>query len=261
VAIFIKTYRKILDVTRKGVDVTSEKIEFGIHKIEDLIIEPDSEYYKQAEQEINDGTVDKGLWAKALVKSKGNEQLRKPEYIKLRAKQLQRLNAEQLRREKGSKGFETSSRQTSSLSPGGFTFGNQQEPDLTLFVDNKLIFKDQQTGRIKKIKVGFTFLGFFFTWIVLFVKGLPGRALLVLCIEFPVSIGFAILKDIYIYSERDTEIINALIFTGLGLLLIKIIIGIYANKWQAEALLKRGWILQNADAAKDVLRAENWRLK
>ena len=92
VIFFLITYSKILDTTRKRVDITSEKIEFGISKIKDLKIEPDSEYYEQAEQEINDKTFDKGLWAKALVKAKGNEVLRKPEYIKLRAKQLQKIN-------------------------------------------------------------------------------------------------------------------------------------------------------------------------
>jgi len=48
------------------------------------------EYYGQAEQEINDGTFNKGLWAKALTKANGNEDRRKAEYIKLRVKQLQK---------------------------------------------------------------------------------------------------------------------------------------------------------------------------
>ena len=51
--------------------------------------EPAPQYYGQAEQELNDGVVDKGLWAKAFTKAKGNEDLRKAEYIKLRARQLQ----------------------------------------------------------------------------------------------------------------------------------------------------------------------------
>ena len=50
----------------------------------------DSKYYGLAEQELNDGTIDQGLWAKSLVQSKGNEYHRKAEYIKLRAKQLQK---------------------------------------------------------------------------------------------------------------------------------------------------------------------------
>ena len=48
------------------------------------------EYYTVAEQEITDNTYDKGLWSKALVEAKGNEDLRKVEYMKLRVKQLQR---------------------------------------------------------------------------------------------------------------------------------------------------------------------------
>jgi len=52
--------------------------------------EPDSQHYGQSEQEVNSGTIDKGLWAKALVNAKGKEDLRKAEYIKLRAKQLQK---------------------------------------------------------------------------------------------------------------------------------------------------------------------------
>ena len=48
------------------------------------------EFYAVAEQEILDNEVDKGLWAKALVNAKGNEDLRKVKYIKLRAKQLQK---------------------------------------------------------------------------------------------------------------------------------------------------------------------------
>jgi len=52
--------------------------------------EPALQYYGPAEQEMNNGTVDEGLWSKALVKAKGNEDRRKAEYIKLRAKQLQK---------------------------------------------------------------------------------------------------------------------------------------------------------------------------
>lgn len=58
-------------------------------------------------------------------------------------------------------------------------FENQHEVDLTLFVDRKLIFKNPQSGRIKKVKVGFSFPCFLFDWIALFIKGLPGYALFV----------------------------------------------------------------------------------
>ena len=50
----------------------------------------DSHYYGQAEQEVTNKIIDEGLWAKALVNVKGNESLRKVEYIKLRAQQLQK---------------------------------------------------------------------------------------------------------------------------------------------------------------------------
>jgi len=43
-----------------------------------------------AEDEIEKKTYDKGLWSKALMKAKGNEEQRKGEYIKLRARQLSR---------------------------------------------------------------------------------------------------------------------------------------------------------------------------
>ena len=33
--------------------------------------EPDSHYYGQAEQELNDGAIDKGLWVKAFGKCTG----------------------------------------------------------------------------------------------------------------------------------------------------------------------------------------------
>ncbi|MDR1124680.1 MAG: V-type ATPase subunit a family protein [Deltaproteobacteria bacterium] len=49
----------------------------------------DIQYYGQAEEEINNGEVQKDLWSLALVKAKGKEELRKVEYIKLRVKQLQ----------------------------------------------------------------------------------------------------------------------------------------------------------------------------
>ena len=86
-------------IKRKKDDFNEFKINFkaGYNETEEAFRraranfkEPDSHYYEQAEQEINDGSLDKGLWAMALVKAKGNEVLRKPEYIKLRARQLQK---------------------------------------------------------------------------------------------------------------------------------------------------------------------------
>ena len=46
--------------------------------------------FSQAEQEVSDGNIDKGLWSQALVKAKGDEKLRKVEYMKLRVKQIEK---------------------------------------------------------------------------------------------------------------------------------------------------------------------------
>ena len=45
------------------------------------------------------------------------------------------------------------------------TLRNQQELDITAFVDNKLIFGNHKSGQIKKIKMGFSFPTFFFDWL------------------------------------------------------------------------------------------------
>jgi len=58
--------------------------------IESNIDSKQAEYFAIAEQEYEDGKIDKGLWSQALVKAKGNENLRKVEYMKLRAKQLKK---------------------------------------------------------------------------------------------------------------------------------------------------------------------------
>jgi len=60
----------------------------------------DLKHYLQSEQEIQNGTVDEGLWTKALVNANGNEERRKAEYIKLRAEQLQIKFEEELNRPK-----------------------------------------------------------------------------------------------------------------------------------------------------------------
>ena len=54
----------------------------------------DNSYYAIAEDEIVNGNIDKGLWSKAIVNVNGNESLRKIEYIKLRARELQELQQE-----------------------------------------------------------------------------------------------------------------------------------------------------------------------
>ncbi len=56
-------------------------IEFNLEK-------RSADLYAQAEEEYNNGVIDKALWSQALIKAKGDENLRKVEYMKLRAKQL-----------------------------------------------------------------------------------------------------------------------------------------------------------------------------
>jgi D-alanyl-D-alanine carboxypeptidase len=46
--------------------------------------------YAKAEEEYDSGKINKGLWSQALVKAKGDEKLRKIEYMKLRVKHLKR---------------------------------------------------------------------------------------------------------------------------------------------------------------------------
>lgn len=46
-------------------------------------------FYGRAEEEVDNGTYDKDLWAKALVDAEGDESKRKIRYIELRAKHLQ----------------------------------------------------------------------------------------------------------------------------------------------------------------------------
>ncbi|MDG1463441.1 MAG: hypothetical protein P8R04_07675 [Gammaproteobacteria bacterium] len=46
-----------------------------------------ADLYAKAEEEYDSGEIDKGLWSQALIKAKGDEKLRKVEYMKLRAKQ------------------------------------------------------------------------------------------------------------------------------------------------------------------------------
>ena len=50
--------------------------------------EIDGEFYAEAEEEIDNGAINRGLWSKALVKARGDENVRKSIYIGLRAKQL-----------------------------------------------------------------------------------------------------------------------------------------------------------------------------
>lgn len=60
-----------------------------IKSINTLADEIDPQLYAIAEEEVDNGKMDKGLWSQALIHAKGDESLRKVEYMKLRAKQLQ----------------------------------------------------------------------------------------------------------------------------------------------------------------------------
>ena len=79
----------IYRVAKRSSSTVAKKVQDKVNtKISEYKI--DKSYYAIAEQEVDSQNVDSGLWAKALVKAKGNEEVRKAEYIKLRAKQLQK---------------------------------------------------------------------------------------------------------------------------------------------------------------------------
>ena len=60
-----------------------DRVEFNLEQ-------KSADLYAQAEEEYDNGKIDKGLWSQALIKAKGEESLRKVEYMKLRAKQLKK---------------------------------------------------------------------------------------------------------------------------------------------------------------------------
>lgn len=59
----------------------------------------DNTCYAVAEQEADSGNVDSGLWSKALVNARGNEDKRKVEYIKLRAKEIHKQKIVEVRQQ------------------------------------------------------------------------------------------------------------------------------------------------------------------
>jgi len=83
--LFKKTKEGAGKVVKEGTKMIANMPE----TLEQFRNDPEPQYYAQAEQEIIDGTHDKGLSAKAFTKAKGNEDVRKAEYVKLRAKELQ----------------------------------------------------------------------------------------------------------------------------------------------------------------------------
>ncbi len=76
-----------------GVELASEAlsaIKDAKESIEMNIDNKHADLFAVAENEYEKGDIDKGLWSQALVKAKGNEQLRKVEYMKLRVRQLKK---------------------------------------------------------------------------------------------------------------------------------------------------------------------------
>jgi len=69
----------------------TDAISYAKHTSDDItsrLDEIDGEFYATAEEEIENGDIDRGLWSKAFVQAKGEESLRKAMYMELRAKQL-----------------------------------------------------------------------------------------------------------------------------------------------------------------------------
>jgi hypothetical protein len=75
------------------VDIVSDSL-LKLQSTKDLITSnidsKNAALFAQAEQEVSDGDIDKGLWSQSLVKAKGDENLRKVEYMKLRVKQIKK---------------------------------------------------------------------------------------------------------------------------------------------------------------------------
>jgi hypothetical protein len=73
----------IASMTIGAVKDMKDSIEFDLE-------EKSANFYAKAEDEYDKGEVNKGLWSQAFIKSKGDESLRKLEYMKLRVKQLKK---------------------------------------------------------------------------------------------------------------------------------------------------------------------------
>ena len=82
----LNSYKTMKETIADGVSYVKSTSE----DISSLVDDKDSEFYAIAEQEIKDDVINNGLWSQALVKAKGDENLRKVEYMKLRVKQLKK---------------------------------------------------------------------------------------------------------------------------------------------------------------------------
>lgn len=85
------------DKSKSAADIVAdamEKVSDAKEAVEMRVQAHSPDLLAQAEREVESGQIDAGLWSQALVKAKGNEQLRKVEYMKLRAKQLKKQSTE-----------------------------------------------------------------------------------------------------------------------------------------------------------------------
>ena len=83
------------------------------------------------------------------------------------------------------------------------------------------------------VKQGFSWPGFFFTWLWAFIKGLPIQGVIL----FVVIFGLQVLS----YTEHGPGPIPGL--TALATLGVCIVIGIKGNEWRRNSLAKRGFQL------------------
>jgi hypothetical protein len=81
------------------------------------------------------------------------------------------------------------------------------------------------------VKNGFSWPGFFFTWIWAFAKGLPGIAVLLLV---------ACLLTQVFWVFRD---LNLLPLGVVGVLAVALVVGFQGNHWREKSLTRRGYRL------------------
>lgn len=95
IAILPYTIARVLN-TGKFKNFITDAISYTKRRIDNTtspLDETNGEFYATAEEEIDNGDINRGLWSKALVQAKGDENFRKAIYIELRAKQLKIKNA------------------------------------------------------------------------------------------------------------------------------------------------------------------------
>jgi hypothetical protein len=78
------------------------------------------------------------------------------------------------------------------------------------------------------VKHGFSWPGFLFTWIWAFVKGLPGKAVLILCVGM-VAYGL------------DVAAGGQTMFSSVVILVMCLFVGLMGNEWRASNLDARGY--------------------